>query len=138
MVMDKALARQVRRRAGFACEYCRLPERVHPGVFEIEHIISRQHGGQTILNNLAFSCLRCNRVKGPNLSGVDRQRSGGRLVPLFNPRRNRWAVHFRWNGPELIGRTAVGRVTIQVLQINDPLRVELRAKLIAEGVILPP
>jgi hypothetical protein len=37
----------------------------------------------------------------------------------------------------LIGRTAVGRVTVAVLNINDPLRVELRERLIGEGVFPP-
>jgi len=134
--MDEALLRQIQERARNACEYCRMPDSFHPGSFEIEHVISRQHGGETVAANLAYACLRCNRAKGPNLSGIDRPR--GRLTPLFNPRRHRWDVHFRWNGAQLIGRTAVGRVTIQVLQINDPLRIELRSGLIAEGVFPPP
>jgi len=58
-------------------------------------------------------------------------------VPLFNPRRQKWATHFRWDGPVLIGRTAIGRVTVTLLRINDPLRVELREELIEEGVFPP-
>jgi len=37
----------------------------------------------------------------------------------------------------LIGRTPVGRVTVALLRINDPFRVELREGLIAEGVFPP-
>src|SRR5580692_12396034 len=39
--------------------------------FHIEHIIARQHGGSTGLDNLAFACWTCNLKKGPNLSGID-------------------------------------------------------------------
>jgi hypothetical protein len=48
-----------------------------------------------------------------------------------------WERHFRWNGPYLIGRTAIGRVTVEVLAMNDPLRVAVREELIAEGVLPP-
>src|SRR5207249_388223 len=56
---------------------------------------------------------------------------------FFNPRRHSWARHFRWEGPILVGRTAVGRATIAVLGINLAHRVRHRAQLIAEGVFPP-
>ena len=43
--MDEVLAEQVRQRAGHMCEYCRLPESLYAGPFEIEHVIAKQHGG---------------------------------------------------------------------------------------------
>jgi hypothetical protein len=55
--MDESMAEAVRSRAGYACEYCRLPEDLHPGPFEVEHIIAKQHGGLTVFSNLAYSCL---------------------------------------------------------------------------------
>ena len=40
------------------CEYCRMPESNYLTVpFPIDHIIARQHGGSTTLDNLALSCL---------------------------------------------------------------------------------
>jgi hypothetical protein len=54
------------------------------------------------------------------------------LTPLFDPRRHKWSRHFCWDGPQLRGRTAIGRVTIVVLHINDPFRVALREGLIEE------
>ena len=134
--MDETLASAVRRRAGGLCEYCRLPDTLSPA-FEIEHVIPKQHGGLTAFSNLAYSCLRCNRHKGPNLAGLERVGTASSLVPLFHPRRHKWDRHFRWNGPLLIGRTPIGRVTIQVLAMNDPLRVALREGLIAEGLFPP-
>jgi len=139
--MDE-LAQVVRERAGHACEYCLLPEQDHPGeffvgavTFEIEHIIPRQHRGRTVLRNLAFSCLRCNKSKGPNLAGLDPH--SRKLTPLFHPRRHKWAYHFRLDGPYIVGRTPIGRVTVYVLNMNHPLRVELRRQLIEEGKFPP-
>jgi hypothetical protein len=57
--MDDSLVQEVRARAGGICEYCLLPEAHHPGLFEVEHVIPRQHGGPTGLANLAYSCLHC-------------------------------------------------------------------------------
>jgi hypothetical protein len=135
--MHEELGREVRRRAGGVCEYCRLPAGVHPIPFEIEHIIPKQHGGRKILSNLAYSCLHCNRHKGPNLSGNDSRGSRSKLVLLFNPRRHQWGHHFRWEGPYLVGRTAIGRVTIVVLAMNDPLRVAMRKALMEDGLFSP-
>jgi hypothetical protein len=78
--------------------------------------------------------LFCNLNKGPNIAGLDPLSS--RLVPLFNPRRQRWERHFRWSGSVVIGRTRVGRATIAVLGMNQPERVELRRDLIAAGDLL--
>jgi hypothetical protein len=49
----------------------------------------------------------------------------------------KWFRHFRWDGPRLVGRTAVGRATVAVLDMNDEDRVELRQSLIDEGVFPP-
>jgi hypothetical protein len=133
--VDKALEDLVKRRAREACEYCHMPQAVHPSPFQIDHIIAQQHHGPTTADNLAWSCLRCNSHKGPNLSGYDWET--GEVVRLFNPRQDTWGEHFEWDGPYLRGRTQVGRATIDVLTINHPAYVELRASLIAEGVFPP-
>jgi hypothetical protein len=100
--------------------------------FEIDHVIAEQHGGRTVAGNLTLTCFADNHHKGPNLAGIDPKT--GRRTWLFNPRRQKWSRHFRWDGPTLVGRTAVGRATIIVLGINLPHRVRHRAQLIAEGV----
>jgi hypothetical protein len=132
--MRESLVDTVRARARFACEYCRLPESRLSAEFEIEHVIPKKHGGRTTLSNLAYSCLRCNRHKGPNLAGIDQDSPTSKPIALFNPRRHSWNRHFRWNGPYLVGRTAIGRVTVNVLKMNDPVRITLREELIEEGV----
>src|SRR5436190_24342012 len=109
--MDDSLSEAVRQRATDACEYCQMPQKYYPTVtFPIDHIIARQHGGPTVLSNLALSCLHCNSHKGPNIAGLDPVTK--KLTKLFNPRRHKWERHFRWQGPLLLPRTAVGRVTI--------------------------
>jgi hypothetical protein len=109
-----------------------MPEGVLPIRFQIDHIRPRKHQGPTEAANLALTCAPCNRFKGPNLSGVDPDT--GRVVPLFRPRSHRWAEHFRWNGPVLVGRTAIGRTTIEVLRINRPDAIAQRQELIDEGL----
>ena len=133
--MDPDLEQLVWRRANGLCEYCRMPQAVHPWPFQIDHIIAQQHHGETVPENLALSCLRCNSHKGPNLSGYDWMTN--EVVRLFHPRRDAWDEHFVWDGPRLRGRTQIGRVTIDVLTINDPSYVELRESLIAEGLFPP-
>ena len=66
-------ATEVRRRAAGLCEYCRIPEAAFRRPFHIEHVIARQHGGVTELDNLALACWTCNLKKGPNLTGIDPQ-----------------------------------------------------------------
>jgi len=122
--MAAALERLVRRRARGRCEYCRLPQAGSRVPFEIDHIIARKHGGRTIAGNLAVSCIYCNAYKCPNISGLDP--ATGKLTPLYHPRRHRWSAHFRYDGATLTGRTAIGRTTIRVLEINLPNLVALR------------
>ena len=127
-------ARLVRRRAAARCEYCHFPEAHAALPFQIDHVIARQHSGGSDPANLALACLFCNSAKGPNIAGADPVSSA--IVPLFHPRRDKWAEHFAWKGAWLGGRTPRARATIQVLQINDPAAVAVRESLIEEGIPL--
>jgi len=110
---------------------CHIPASGYVGSFHADHIIARQHGGESNLENLALACLHCNQHKGPNIAG--RNPETGEVVELFHPRRNRWGDHFDWDGANLIGKTTVGRATIQVLAINDPGFRAVRIALMDEG-----
>jgi hypothetical protein len=79
--------------------------------------------------------LYCNSFKGSDISSIDSVTR--KLTPLFNPRRHKWSRHFRWEDANLVGRTAIGRVTVELLKINDPFRVEFREDLMAEGQFPP-
>lgn len=131
--MNEATKRRVRKRAGERCEYCHLPEAHVLTPFQMEHVVARQHRGGDSLGNLAYSCLRCNLHKGPNLTGIDKQTR--KLTKLFNPRRHKWAWHFRWEGAVIAGKTAIGRTTVEVLAMNDPDRVALRQELLKQGLL---
>jgi hypothetical protein len=130
--MSSARQRAVRERAKHRCEYCHFPEAFAEVPFHVDHVIARQHRGVTELENLALACCFCNRYKGPNLAAVDPV--SNRIVRLFNPRRNVWADHFVWDGAHLVGRTAIGRATIQALQLNRADAVAVRQLLMREGV----
>ena len=131
--MNRDLLREVWSRARRCCEYCRLPAAAHPLPFHVDHIVALQHGGRTESSNLALACLHCNRHKVPNIAGRDG--GAGELVRLFDPRRDQWGQHFEWDGPDLVGKTAVGRATIQVLAMNEPDFREVRASLLTEGAL---
>jgi HNH endonuclease len=132
--VEKNLYELVRDRAGRCCEYCRFPEAFAESPFHLDHIVARQHSGETTVENLAFACCHCNRYKGPNLAAVDPQSQ--QVVELFNPRRRVWGEHFRWQGPNLIGKTPIGRATIRLLRINREIAVETRELLMHEGVFV--
>lgn len=130
--MDESIKEQVRERASDRCEYYHLPEAHVLTPFQIEHIIAKQHRGRATLGNLAYACLRCNLHKGPNLAGIDPKTK--KLARLFDPRRHLWSSHFRWQGAILVGKSAIGRTTVEILAINDPLRVTVRQELIDQGL----
>jgi 5-methylcytosine-specific restriction endonuclease McrA len=133
--MDAALVRLVWRRANGCCEYCQMPQAADEATFEIDHIVARKHEGPSVASNLCLSCYYCNSFKGSDLTSIDRKTR--KITPLFNPRRHKWTKHFRWDGAVLTGCTPIGRVTVSLLKINDPFRVELREELIEEGVFPP-
>lgn len=131
-MMDAELREVVRGRAFDRCEYCHLPHQSQRMPFHVEHIIAKQHGGSDDLDNLAWSCDRCNAYKGPNLSSIDPHT--GDIVPLFHPRRNNWQDHFAVEDARIEGVSPTGRATVHILQMNAKRRVEVRRELIEEGL----
>jgi hypothetical protein len=121
----------VRRRARHRCEYCKLLQSASRLRHQIDHIISRQHGGGGDPSNLALCCVHCNLHKGPNLAGLDPL--AGEVTRLFQPRRDRWREHFAWSDATIIGLTPIGRATVSVLAMNEPAIVAVRETLIQEG-----
>jgi hypothetical protein len=101
--------------------------------FQIDHIIAEKHGGQTVENNLALACPHCNRFKGPNIAGVDP--ASDQTVRLFDPRRDIWEEHFQWEGARIVGRTPIGRASVQVLAMNADDLLLIRLELRKEGTI---
>lgn len=127
-----ATRRLVRQRAARRCEYCRTPESIRPYSFQVEHIRSLKHGGSSEPDNLAWSCLFCNLRKGTDIAAYDDET--GVLVALYNPRTQLWDDHFAINESLIEGKTAEGRVTVKILQMNHPQQVEARVALIEAGL----
>ncbi len=90
--VPSALRQIVYERAGGCCEYCLLPEMFVLASHEIDHIIAEKHGGLTNAENLALSCVLCNKHKGSDIASVDPET--GNIVPLYNPRQDRWKEIF--------------------------------------------
>jgi hypothetical protein len=126
-----ATRRVVRARAAGCCEYCLIPERLSLAAQWVDHVVAEKHGGRTEVDNLALSCALCNQRKGTDLTSIDPET--GDVVLLFNPRRDRWADHFRLDEARIEPLTAVGRVTVRLLQLNAAERLQERALLAQLG-----
>lgn len=123
--MDEATRNRVRQRAGGRCEYCGLRQEQSPlAALHIEHITPKKHGGTDDPDNLALACIDCNLRKGTNVAGYDP--ATGVLTELFHPRRHIWSEHFAPQGPLIIGKTPIGRATVEVLQLNSEEQLQLR------------
>jgi hypothetical protein len=139
MAISNPDKRFVRERAGDCCEYCRIRRTDETGRFHVEHIVPRKHHGTDARDNLCFSCYQCNVFKGPIVAGPDPVTGGATF--LFNPRTQTWAEHFRIEDDGvLIGLTPEGRLTVDVMRMNDEDRVLYRqyALSISEYPCQPP
>jgi HNH endonuclease len=136
--IPKALRTRIIAVADGRCEYCLTLQELTLATFHLDHILPRSAGGKTAFENLCFSCPLCNQFK----QGLWRARNPetGRLVRLFNPRRDRWRTHFRWSddGIQIIGLTARGRATVAALRLNNPIALRARSFWIASGRHPPP
>ena len=120
------LRRRVLADAGGRCAYCQSPEELMGVTFEIDHIIPRSAGGDKSPENLCVTCPTCNRHKAARLTAHDP--ASGDEVPLFHPLKQVWTEHFKWSndGTQVVGLTPVGRATVEALQVNRPVIVQLR------------
>lgn len=108
------------------CAYCQSPERLLGIPLEADHIIPEAAGGETSLENLCLCCRSCNGYKGTKTNAPDPQT--GRRIRLFHPKRQNWSIHFAWSqeGSRIVGLTPTGRATVEALNMNHPLIVNLR------------
>ena len=124
-------------RARDRCEYCSSPADFATQSFSVEHIIPVSHGGETAFDNLALACPGCNGHKYTKTEAPDPV--DGAVVPLYNPRKQRWQDHFRWNEDftHIVGLTPTGRATVSALQMNRPGVANMRRALFAIGLHPP-
>ena len=133
--LPAALRRFVAKRARDCCEFCLIHQDDVPQQHEIDHLVARKHGGQTVAENLALTCLPCNRHKGSDQTAIDPETQT--LVPLFNPRVQAWADHFLLVDARIVGLTPMGRATVSLLRLNLSMRVDIR-RLLIEKERYPP
>lgn len=113
-------------RAGDRCEYCRLAQAGQEATFHIDHVIPIIAGGKSAFDNLALACVSCSLRKGSQTQGIDPETNAS--VSIFSPRQMIWSEHFRWETCRVIGRTAIGRATVALLDMNRPIAVAIRVE----------
>jgi hypothetical protein len=120
-------------RAGHRCEYCRAPEAIFNFPFEVEHIMPISRGGTDEQDNLALACRACNLRKADFVTGLDEDGNAGRL---FDPRRDLWDSHFRFDSGsgEIIGVSSVGSGTVARLKMNGELHLVARLQWMRLGL----
>jgi hypothetical protein len=116
--------RLVIQRATGRCEYCGLAQEGQEATFHLDHIVPVVVGGKTTIENLAVACVSCSLRKAARQTVIDPQT--GEEVAIYNPRRESWSDHFRWEGVRLVGQTATGRATVAALDMNRPLILAIR------------
>jgi len=129
--VGEALRRLVAERARQCCESCLLHEDDAYSPHQIDHIVSRKHGGPSEADNLAYACFRCNTWKGSDIASVDPR--NGQVVPLIHPRRRRWAAHLAIGGFVIEPLTPECETTARLLKLNIDKRVAERRLLRAAG-----
>ncbi len=110
------MRREVFRRAAGRCEYCLIHQDDSAARHQVDHVIAVKHGGQTTLENLALSCLPCNRRKASDIGAIDPE--SGQFVRLFDPRGQVWSEHFQIVANEIVAVTPEGRATAEFLRLN--------------------
>ena len=128
---------QIIERAKRLCEYCRCSMDYSAQPFVIDHIVPISEGGTTTMENLAFACGGCNGHKYTKVQALDPV--SRELVSLYNPRTQKWLDNFVWSDDFLqaVGLTAVGRATINALQMNRAGVVNMRKLLLMAGLHPP-
>jgi hypothetical protein len=131
MYISQQLRDLVTQRAQERCEYCLVHEDDMFWRYHVDHIVSQKHGGLSEEKNLAYCCSFCNQHKGSNLGTylLDSQR----LIRLFNPRKDKWHLHFEISEGEIIAKTKIAAATVKVLNLNDVDRIILRQALIEDN-----
>lgn len=101
--------------------------------FHVEHIVARQHRGESTSENLALACVSCNLHKGTNLTSLDPDTN----LParLFHPRADLWKDHFKREGARILGITDIGRTTAWLLQFNSDLNLLQRQAILEHRLL---
>jgi hypothetical protein len=127
----------VTERAFGCCEYCMSKEKFSSQSFSLEHIFPKILGGNQDIDNLALACQGCNNFKFTKIKIIDKDTETE--TSLFNPRQDEWTEHFGWNHncTIILGLSAIGRVTVDALQLNRENLINQRIIYRAFGIHPP-
>lgn len=131
--ISKTLRQKIANEAQFRCGYCLTSQHIIGPLLEIDHIIPEAKGGTSERENLWLACPTCNGSKSDKIEAIDP--TTGNLKRLFNPRMDNWHTHFQWHAEAttIEGRTAIGRATVNALNMNHPDIVTARELWVAAG-----
>jgi hypothetical protein len=124
-------------RSGNCCEYCKSQDKYSPNGFTIDHIVPESLGGTDDLENLAYACFLCNRLKSKKLHSIDGLTETH--APIYNPRIESWHEHFAWNEDAsiIVGISPTGRGTVAELKLNREKLIEYRKAILPLGTHPP-
>lgn len=131
--IGKELRERVAVQARYRCGYCLTTEAIVGTPMEFDHLIPESLGGLTEEANLWLACSLCNDSKNNRIAALDLDT--GKVVRLFDPRRQPWIEHFRWSdeGECILGLTPTGRATVVALNLNRPSLVRARRLWVSVG-----
>jgi hypothetical protein len=131
--ISASLRAKITAAAKHRCGYCQTQIIVIGSFLTVDHIVPLAAGGKTEENNLWLACNSCNIYKGDRTHYDDPQ--SGLSVALFNPRTQEWDEHFLWSGDGIfiLGKTEVGRATIDALKLNNEYIVRSRRRWVSVG-----
>ena len=128
--ISELIRQKIAEKANYRCEYYLLPEKLSYYAFHIDHIICLKHGGNSDIENLAYSCPDCNANKGSDIATFNQS---NQIVQFFNPRTDIWENHFKIIEGFIEGKTEIGKGTVNIFKINDIERLIFRKQIIEIG-----
>jgi len=118
----------LRRDFDYRCAYCTIHEQQAGGAesFSIDHFRPKSKGGRVNdYDNLYWTCMSCNRIKGDAWPTSPERRRGWRFADPC--KEQDYGVHFVENeGGELVPRTPCGEYHVRTLRLNRSARVACR------------
>ncbi len=124
---------KVREISRFRCGYCLILQRYSPMIFQFDHYIPVSLGGTNDEENLWLVCGNCNNAKSDKTEAFDSVTNS--TVPIFNPRTQIWSENFEMSKDRaiIIGKTPIGRGTVEALKLNDERVVDVRREWVFAG-----
>ena len=129
------LRQVLQERAGHRCEYCKVHAAIQRATFHLDHVRPSSRSGGDDPDNRAFACPTCNLSKSDRVALSDPET--GELVPLFNPRQDRWSDHFRFEGYVVVRLTPTGRALVAAFDLNSTQYIFIRSIEAGAGLFPP-